>query len=428
MAERALYNNLSEPEFPFTEVKTHLEWLPSYCDSVIHGPDGNIEPHIFDVVINTVLVCVRARTSTVLCPYVCPVSSGRQTCIRVMSTLVERFNHILRHINAQQHYAELYLPYKANYFVVCKRNPRFNWLFESQVDIGRNLDFFAAGHIVGHPFPPRGCIRIYERETLLCVYAEIVLLDSLSENIWNKLKDFNNRKESLYNETMTSLGLPYRFKWVFANMERRPVEFISKVVSGDTPPSEKWWDDNCLFVAGLAHDDTFNGQSFCTFTSRYREFWPLIQRAYTFCTKYRNLKFDLMQKEDSTAEAFWNNVSKIFGEIKDAMSPSTILDHARRADLMSDFTERLAQLANEGDRLALLYNDKIEYRTRVLIERESQRSESWSMWLDRKLRNVWWVKERIRLNSFERYKLTPRLVYEGVPAPPSGYHSFISKL
>ena len=155
---------------------------------------------------------------------------------------------------------------------------------------------------------------IFERETLLNVYAEVVLLEMLSDEIWNKLVDFNDRKVNLYNETMASLGLRYRFKWLFGNMERKPLERVSKVVAKNNPPSKKWWEDNCLFVAGLAHDNTFNGRAFCTFTSRYKEYWPLIQRTYSFCTKYRNEEFNSMQVVDPTAEEFWDDISALFDE------------------------------------------------------------------------------------------------------------------
>src|SRR5271156_983691 len=66
MAERALYQNFSEPELPFEKMRDRLEWLPSYCDSITHKTDGTVDKHVFNVMINTILVCSRARTSTIL--------------------------------------------------------------------------------------------------------------------------------------------------------------------------------------------------------------------------------------------------------------------------------------------------------------------------------------------------------------------------
>jgi len=418
MAERALYRNFSEPEFPFDKLQKHLEWLPSYCDSVIRKKDGIVDKHVFNVMINTILVCSRARTSTMLdCTSTCRLSDGR-TCIKVILAIVRQFNDLLRRIDAREHEAEVYVPYKTNYIITCKRSPRFNWRFESQVDIGRSLDFFAAGHIVWPPFPPRGYIVIFERETLLNVYAEVVLLDMLSDDLWNKLVDFNNRKEALYNETMASLGLPYRFKWLFGNMERKPLERVSKVVAKDVPPSEKWWEDNCLFVAGLAHDNTFNGRAFCTFTSRYKEYWPLIQRTYTFCTKYRNEEFNFMQLDDPEAEEFWDKISVVFDEIKHAMSPTS--PHSVNIQIqIAEFNNRLKELEVEGERLRASNPNSLETLKRRQADRPKR--NAWSWWLDGNIRRLWWSKELLKMHSFERFKLTPRLVYEGVPAPPSGY-------
>ena len=423
MAERALYQNFSEPEFPFDKMRKHLEWLPSYCDSVIHKADGTVDKHVFNVMINSILVCARARTSTMLdCTPNCRLSDG-QPCIQIILTIVRRFNNLLRRIDAREHEAEIYVPYKINYILTCKRSPRFNWIFESQVDIGRNLDFFAAGHIVSPPFPPRGYIVIFERKTLLNVYAEVVLLEMLSDEIWNKLVDFNDRKVNLYNETMASLGLPYRFKWLFGNMERKPLERVSKVVAKNIPPSEKWWEDNCLFVAGLAHDNTFNGRAFCTFTSRYKEYWPLIQRTYSFCTKYRNEEFNSMQVVHPTAEEFWDDMSALFDEIKDAMSPTS----TRGLDVesqISAFIERIKQLECKGDLLRASNRNILALKRKHAYRRKYS---SWSWWLDGNIRKLWWSKELLKMHSIERYKLTPRLVYEGVPSPPSGYMS-ISRL
>ena len=425
MAERALYQNFSEPEFPFEKSGKHLEWLPSYCDAIIHKTDGTVDKHMFNVMINTILVCARARTSAMLdCTSTCHLSEG-QVCVKAIFTLVRRFNRFLRRIDAGEHETEIYLPYKTNYIVTCKRSPRFNWRFESQVDIGRSLDFFAAGHIVWPPFPSRGYIVIFERESLLNVYAEVVLLDMVSDEVWNKLVDFNNRKETLYNETMTSLGLPYRFKWLFGNMERKPLERVSKVVAGDIPPDEKWWEDNCLFVAGLAHDNTFNGRAFCTFTSRYKEYWLLIQRTYTFCTKYRNEEIYSLQLNDPTAATFWDRISALFDEIKIAMSPSAAIERVDITAQISTFIERLNQLESEGNHLRASNSESFEEFNGRLAGHPMV--TSWSWWLEQKIRRLWWSKELLKMRSIQRYKLKPRLVYEGVPAPPSGYKS-LSKL
>jgi len=425
MAERALYQNFSEPEFPFEKMRNHLDWLPSYCDAIIYKTDGTVDKHVFNVMINTILVCARARTSTMLdCTSTCRQSEG-QVCVNAIFTLVRRFNNLLQRIDAREHEAEIYLPYKTNHIVTCKRSPRFNWKFGSQVDIGRSLDFFAAGHIVWPPFPSRGYIVIFERETLLNVYAEVVLLDLVSDEVWHKLVDFNNRKEILYNETMASLGLPYRFKWLFGNMERKPLERVSKVIASDIPPDEKWWEDNCLFVAGLAHDNTFNGRAFCTFTSRYKEYWPLIQRTYTFCTKYRNEEIYSMQLDDPTAATLWDKISAIFDDIKTAMSPGTADREMDAAATISNFIARLEQLESEGDHLLASNPDSLEELKRKLACRP--RVNTWSWWLERNFQRIWWSKELLKMRSIQRYKLTPRLVYEGVPAPPSGYKS-LSKL
>lgn len=64
MAEAALYGNLREPQFPFKAAADALKWVPAYIDSLTperrrHGAQACD----FGVLVNTLLVLLRTRTS-----------------------------------------------------------------------------------------------------------------------------------------------------------------------------------------------------------------------------------------------------------------------------------------------------------------------------------------------------------------------------
>ena len=132
-----------------------------------------------------------------------------------------------------------------------------------------------------------------------------------------------------------------------------------------------------------------------------------------------------MQPDDSIAATFWDKISALFDDIKIAMSPSAVVEEVDVTAHISSFIQRLEQLESEGDHLRASNPDSLEELKRRLVGR--RRENTWSWWLERNVQRLWWSKELLKMRSIQRYKLTPRLVYEGVPAPPSGYKS-LSKL
>ena len=95
MAERALYQNTDEPEFPFSDViPSTLDWLPSFVSSAADTPlapknrNLDLSPSLFD----TVLVFARARTAALYLLY------EFEAC----QSLVSSLNSILENIGTSE--------------------------------------------------------------------------------------------------------------------------------------------------------------------------------------------------------------------------------------------------------------------------------------------------------------------------------------
>ena len=281
MAEHALYQNPGAPIFPFTVVIKHLHGLQAFCDQII-DPDeyGRVDHWRVRVLIDTILVFGRARTAAYH-----PITVGTRNLYGLASTLTSYFNAVLRKSNATEHQIELVLRGTGTFYVTCKYSPRFNWASNlTQREIGLNLDFIAPGDVPESGqrwYPVRGSSSIVERGTLVQVYAEEVILEFIkSKEEWKKFVNFNKSKERLYNETMASLRLPYRFKWVF--QDDQTLSEVDEIMTCHKPPSPNWWEDNCVFVTGYGDKLCWGDPTFCTFDSRYSEFWPLVQHTYLF--------------------------------------------------------------------------------------------------------------------------------------------------
>src|SRR5277367_446819 len=242
MAEHTLYQNFAEPEFPIPDVAEKVEWLPAYIDEIlIDNADSRDHTDILTTLLDTVLVFARARTSG--------LHNMRQ--YDVCMSLTSRLNSVLRSIDATHHTMEL-VRYGSNlFFITCKQSPRFIWKSRlTHREIGKNLDYFTAGHFVHPPFPPRGSISFVERESLVSLIDEIVYLEYVTDPAdWERLVAFTSAKEGLFNSVMASLNLPFRFKWIFDCPEKH-LE-VSKVMKNSFPPSREWWEEHCVWVDGF---------------------------------------------------------------------------------------------------------------------------------------------------------------------------------
>jgi len=111
--------------------------------------------------------------------------------------LTHRLNAGADAIQARHHKMEL-VPFRGMFFVTCSRSPLFLWkLPMTHHDIGRNLDYFAPGHI---------------------------LMDSdeylQNDRVYDEFRKYNDMPVNLFNHSMRKFGLDYEFKCVVMTKPR----------------------------------------------------------------------------------------------------------------------------------------------------------------------------------------------------------------
>ena len=413
MAEQVLYHNFEEPEFPIHDVAKKLGWLPAYIDDIlVENKYSSDRTDIFSTLIDTVLVFTRARTSV--------FHNMRQHDICM--SLTSRLNSVLQAIDATHHSMELVRRGSNIFFITCSRRPRFIWKSRlTHREVGRNLDYFAAGHFLRPPFPPRGTISFVERESLTSLIDEIVYLDYVADKTdWERLVAFTSAKEALFNSVMDSLNLSFRFKWIFDCPEKH-VE-VSRVMKNPFPPSQEWWEKHCVWVDGFGNDDVvleMGGPMFCNFNTRFREFWPLIQRTHQCIMEYRRVEF----WEASQGEGYWKETTDLIGEIKETISNSTkdqVPDHVM--DSISKRLERLPSTASSHIRhvLADISNLLAVHDYSFALKSSPPPNATLGRFPECELYDT--------TELVDNYKTKPRLVFLGVGAPPEEGKQLVGEL
>ena len=185
-------------KFPFEAIRPQLSWLQGYLDEQITCPPYDMEPFI-----NTILVFGRARTATLRGSF----------WWRDINDWVMRLNVTLKSINALEHKLELVIRGRG-FFVTCSQSPRFIWKNSlTHRDVGRNLDYFAPGHMAKNK--PTLAVHMVETGTMQLIVAESILESALDDSQAREgFREFNQQRTILFNSTMQELGLRYRFKCV----------------------------------------------------------------------------------------------------------------------------------------------------------------------------------------------------------------------
>lgn len=408
MAERELYLNDQEPEFPFELVKPSLQWLHEFLASniTITADASQLLPPSLAPLLDTLLVFTRARTSAF---------HGLQH-YRLCQTLAARLNSALSSVGASYHRVELVRRGPGQFFITSSNSPRFCWdTHLTHRLIGQNLDYFAPGHITKEPHPPRGRIVFVEKQSVKAVMAEMVILSVLDDpRVRDEMHSFSDTKQHLFNRSMELLGLPYRFKWTFETEEVR--ENVVNIMKASTPPSSAWWETNCYFVNGYGFPDLLQDLSpYCSFESNYDLWWPLIQTTFTFMLKYK--RTELWFSSPTIGLAYWTEMSNIFEQIRAATE--SILDSEQMSYLVDDFTERLKVLADEVDRSPLPESSD-------LLQPPSFPRSFWrTFWIKYCDFRQWFsykfglTREFMKIHLFERSKLRKPLIRQGIFNPPS---------
>ena len=79
--------------------------------------------------------------------------------------------------------------------MTCSRSPRFNWNVQlTHGDVGRNLDFFAPGHV--SPTEPKCFVQCIETGSMQIIMTEAVLIDAFKDDlVREEFQLFNERRE-----------------------------------------------------------------------------------------------------------------------------------------------------------------------------------------------------------------------------------------
>lgn len=395
MAEAALYSNFAEPSFPFDLVVPKLTWLPEYLAAVdLESANEKHSPLV--ALLDVVLVFARGRTSALY------HMEYFQTCQSFVSLL----NAQLEEVGgaAIRNRLELVRRGPALFFVTCEQSPRFNWRTHlTHLDIGRNLDYFAAGHIFVPPHPPRTIHQFIERSSMKRISSEFMLLDAITdEKMKGEMHRFNKAKENLFNYVMQRLALPYRFKWVMITPHQ--AERVSIVMSNNTPPGQEWWEENCVYACGAGIPGVPTELELFDFSSQFDKYWPLIQYTYNFLPIFYKVPCD---------PEYWGEETMIFNEIRRALSQCVVSEKS----VIDDFKVQLEALLESRIRRAQLKRARSACDSNV---------GTLNRWLNRVgyiLRLIW---EETKLYCFERWKMRQPLVYEGVyNAPGSKAYDFL---
>src|SRR5579862_4014843 len=265
MAERVLYQNDSEPLFPFDNVLPHLSWLPSFIASYKSPASTPLQGSLV-AILDTLLVLTGTRTSSLHAIEFLPICSP----------LISRLNTILSSLNLLERY-ELEIILRGTpsngfwiFFVTRKRSRRFNFNRSlTHVEIGKNLDMFTAGHLLTQRRDVERCTErgemgvsmLIERSDLFSVFDEVVLLEYFTPEITERFVEWNKCKETLYNDAMMNLGLDFRFLWLFDTPSHR--KQVAEQISARDPPSREWWIENFPYVLGYdAPDVIWDGTTF----------------------------------------------------------------------------------------------------------------------------------------------------------------------
>jgi hypothetical protein len=390
MAERALYGNHKEPEFPFVSIRKHLHWLPEYLATNVPRDNGD-QP-----ILNTLLVFTRARTSTFLAP----------NSWDIVVPFAKRLNATTDISGASHHKLELFRVDRGLFFVTTRQSPRFRWkLPMTHYDVGCNLDYFAPGHL--DPSRKRDSVCFLEKSMRITVTSEVVFTESLRDPaVLEAFRTFTYSRERLFNSSMASLGLDYEFKAIFDGPGN--LESVARVVANPSPPLVDWWEDNFVFLTGYSGGAFDPKYSICCPNTKYTVHWPLIQRVFYFKLGYQMAHYP--REKVAGFDEYWEAHKVIMQRIK-ALCEQDEIDHLQ--NLLIAVDECFQAIAD----FALVHFGPHLFQRNV-----PQRSHSTPKRKPRTLRSqisrfcIRFFK-RLYIRLFEGFKLRKRLQRETIDYP-----------
>jgi hypothetical protein len=399
MAEQALYGYKDDPVFPYEYVAKHISWVPDFINNLtpLRGHEVS-QACAYHSLLNILLVFCRARTSTIINRVSYDPSS-----LKTYQRFIARLNGVLDKVpngNGRVQRLEIFRYTRAIWFVTAKDNSRFIWKRRlTHREIGLNLDYYGAGHLDFGDTEFR--TRCWSRMVEVSGHSQIgIIIESLFLNYIPDLTvayDFFRRKEELLNSSMNQLNLPYRFKWFWEPPDNW--KEVDKVLEGDRPPSESWWQSNSYFVSvRMKPDLRHHGMTFCSATSQYIDFWSLIQDLYNWTASHA------LSDESLHYPRYWANMEVLFSLVRSVVDGQTAYDDDVKAKIQAS----KAELTEFHNRILTGTCDVNEY------------NKSFPPGLPREpyLVHIW--RQRVgymRMDFIETWKKPPRRRFEEVDYP-----------
>jgi hypothetical protein len=384
-AEAVLYGNNQLPgrPFPTSKIVKNLTWLHPYLESFYGYHEILNSGESISDMLNIVFVFMGARTATLL------VRPDEMALIHRLNTVVNVLG-----------YPEFQLEWQGvgtaapNCILVYRRdNPRYLRRFNlTQREIGRNLDYFAAGHVSAFPLgTPYGSrpnvvdiaeVVAYETTHGWFIYAERVFVPYVRDRE-PQLIEFQRRKIDLLNSASSELGLPYRFNFCYSTdrIERE----TDIVLSQDTPPSMEWWEEYRFRILSLTPRFRFyNVLSLPFYQTNYRDIrmWPLIQVMYqTFAS---NAPVCYERREYASA------LVKIFLEFQNALHDGSDL-----TQVVDEMKTKVKGIENQQDKFPLRHPDITSatyHIARIKMYYQLRSAQFWSQVCSWFRRDCWKVK------------------------------------
>ena len=314
MAEFALYGNITSPRLVLETVLPALSWLPAELTTYAARSAANF--HIFETVLNILLVFAGARTSALL-----------DNLKSDYSPFITRLNDALFETGESAFRLDIDSFYMGE-SVFRENNPRFIHSHTKRLghqEIGHNLDFFTPANIDSLADEEKIYISIYEMQTWTHVTGEVVAKRCIqSDEDMQLLKRFTDKKVELFNHAFEELRLPYNFKWFFVDPK------LDHVMTNSTPPSSEWWAENWFEVAiSTVGNRPHLGNIF----NHYEKHWDVITTIWNY-----HWWAGMWMRED---EHFHNRVETVYNQVNDYISQGIPVD-------LDNLSLKLGKLEAEG--------------------------------------------------------------------------------
>lgn len=393
MAEAFLYGNNEEPRFPYEAVADAIKWVPEFVQVLTQKRGRNhSQAHLYSVLVNSILVFSRARTSAMFS------NLHLSVCTKFVNRLNQTLSSLPADTGAAHHHMEIVRRNNISFFITCGRSPRFIWKQElTHREVGLNLDYAAAGHIGRCDGIRRGAsICEISGHSHTQVVGEMVHLDQIAELV--SIESFIERKTSLFNMTMIRLGLPYRFDYYWNST--RDDQSIKTTLQSDIPPSRQWWSENYLFLAMYPYD-----MAYASNESLFQKYWPVMKAAFQLAeTLALSIKRPIPRECSKTVEDLF---SKIYRTTQPPAAEGRV---SASCNIEMVITSLLEEISKAQQSLHVI--DERPPHERRAEDYGPRRSDFGCL--------IQVFFEWIRIHMLERRKLRPPLIHSGVMSLPSG--------